>query len=144
MIADGLWELPPSQHFVGGLPPYGLRILPRLSGASVRRLRLTGIGGWLRLLARGALVRRIMACLSPSARPAPHSPGGTRLLMLTYHGCSLLPGAAQYLRTEADRQAFLAPLAGYLQFSLVEFGGRADSVTRVASGLASGHNASSV
>ena len=64
--------------------------------------------------------------------------------MLTYHGCPLLPGATHYLRSEADRRAFLAILAGYLRILLVEFGGRADSVTRVASALAPGHNASSV
>jgi hypothetical protein len=64
--------------------------------------------------------------------------------MLAYHEPSLLPGAARYVRTEADQQAFLATLAGYLRSLLVEFGGRADSVTRVASALAPGHNASSV
>jgi hypothetical protein len=64
--------------------------------------------------------------------------------MLTYHSSSLLPDATHYVRTEADRRAFLAILAGYLRFSLVEVGGRADSVTRVASASAPGHNALSV
>ena len=58
--------------------------------------------------------------------------------MLTYHSSSLLPGATQYVRSETDRREFLMTLDGYLRFFLVEFGGRADTVTKVAAALASG------
>ena len=88
-------------------------------------------------------VRPGSACERRAAGHSRHSQDNRRFV-LTYHGCSLLPGTTHYLLTAAHRRAFLAPLAGYLRFSLVEFGGRADSVTRVASALAPGHNASSV
>jgi hypothetical protein len=69
---------------------------------------------------------------------------GTRLLMLTYHSSSLLPGATAYVRTEADRRAFLATLDGYLRLFLAEFGGRADTVAGVAAALMPGQNTSNL
>jgi hypothetical protein len=110
----------------------------------VRRLRLTGIGDGLRLLARrrrGTENHGLPASIRQARAPFVR---GTRLFTLTNHGGSPLRGRTQYLRTQTDRLGFLAPLAGYLRFSLVEFDGRADSVTRVASAVAPGHNASSV
>jgi hypothetical protein len=140
MIADGLCELPLSVHFVGRLATHGPRIFRCLSGAKMRRL--IGICNRLGLLARlrlspegyslAELIRQTRAALT----------AGTRLFMLTYHSSSLLPGATQYVRTEADRHAFLATLDGYLRFFLVELGGRADTATRVAAALAPGQNAS--
>ncbi len=144
MIADGLCELPLSVHFVGWLAAHGPRMFCRLSDARMRRLRLVGVCGRLGLLARlrlspegyglPELIRQTRAALA----------AGTRLFMLTYHSSSLLPGATQYVRTEADRRGFLATLDDYLRFFLVELGGRADTVTRVAAALTPGQNASNM
>ena len=103
--------------------------------AVARRLRLAGMCGRLGLLERlrlspeghalGDMIRQTRAALA----------GGTRLFMLTYHSSSLLPGATDYVRDEAQRSSFIARLRGYLRFFLYDVGGRADTVTRVASAL---------
>jgi hypothetical protein len=135
MIADGVRELPLSVHFVGRLASFGPRIYPYFGGTTARVLRLAGICGRLGLLERlrlspeghtlQDLIRQTRAALAT----------GNRLFMLTYHSSSMLPGATAYVRTEAERSAFLATLDGYLRFFLGEIGGRADTVTRVAAAL---------
>jgi len=135
IIAGNLCELPLSVHFVGHFAAHGPHIFGRLSDAFMRRTRLAGICSRLGLLARlrlspegyslPDLIRQTRAALA----------AGTRLFMLTYHSSSLLPGATQYVRTEADRRSFLETIDEYLRFFLVELGGRADTVTGVAAAL---------
>jgi hypothetical protein len=142
MIADGLCELPLSVHFVGRLALHGPRIFRHLSENTARRLRLPGICGRLGLLERlrlspeghslADLIRQTRAALA----------AGTRLFMLTYHSSSLLPSATAYVRSEAERRAFLATLDSYLQFFLGEVRGHTETVTRVAATLASRENES--
>jgi hypothetical protein len=144
VIADGLCELPLSVHFVGRLAAFGPRIFPYLHGTTAHRLRLAGICGRLGLLERlrlspeghslPDLIRQTHAALA----------AGTRLFMLTYHSSSLLPGATAYVRTEAERKAFLATLDSYLRFFLGAIGGRSDTVTRMAAALALGKDVSSL
>jgi hypothetical protein len=144
VITEGLCELPLSVHFVGHLAAFGPRLFPYLQGTIARRLRLAGICGRLGLLERlrlspeghslQDLIRQTRAALA----------AGTRLFMLTYHSSSLLPGATAYVRTEAERNAFLATLDSYLRFFLGEIGGHADTVTRIAAALARGDNGSSL
>jgi hypothetical protein len=138
MIADGLCELPLSVHFVGRLAAHGPRMFRCLSGAPMRRLHLIGICDRLGLLARLRLSPEGYSLLELIRQTRAAFAAGTRLFMLSYHSSSLLPGATQYVRTEADRRAFLATLDGYLRFFLAEFGGRADTVRRVAAALAPG------
>lgn len=142
MITDRLCELPLSVHFVGRLAAHGPRMFRRLSDAPMRQLRLVGICGRLGLLARLRLTPEGYRLPELIHQTRAAFAAGTRLFMLTYHSSSLFPGATQYVRTEADRRAFLATLDGYLRFFLMQFGGRADTVTRVAAELAAGHNAS--
>jgi len=135
MIAEQVCELPLSVQFVGRLARFGPSLFPCLDANAGRRLRLAGIMGRLGLLERlrlspeghtlGDLIRQTRAALS----------AGTRLFMLTYHSSSLLPGATGYVRSRADRAAFLAALDGYLAFFLGAAGGRTDTVTRVAAAL---------
>lgn len=134
-VSERLCEIPLSVHFVGSLAALGPRVFPFLSGPTGSRLRLAGVCGRLGLLERlrlspeghslDDLMRQTRAALA----------GGTRLFMLTYHSSSMLPGATAYVRSEADRAAFLATLDGYLRFFLGEIGGNADTVTRVAAAL---------
>jgi len=142
LIADGLCELPLSVHFVGRLASRGPGMFRRLSGNAARRMRLPGIVSRLGLLTRLRLSPEgsELADLILQTRTA--FAAGTRLFMLTYHSSSLLPGATQYVRTEMDRRAFLATLDDYLRFFLVAFGGRAETVTGVATSLATGHGLS--
>jgi hypothetical protein len=143
-IDDGLCELPLSVHFVGRLAAHGPRMFRHLSSAAARWLHPVGICNRLGLLARLRLSPEghSLAELIHQTRTA--FTAGTRLFMLTYHSSSLLPGATSYVRTEADRQAFLATLDGYLRFFLAEFGGRADTVAGVAAALMPGQNTSNL
>jgi len=135
LIEDNLCELPLSVHFVGYLAPIGPKIFPSFMGPAGRSLRLAGVCGRLRLLERlrlspeghtlNDLTRQTRAALAR----------GTRLFMLTYHSSSMLPGATIYVRSKAERSAFLATLDGYLRFFLGEVGGRVDTVTQVAASL---------
>lgn len=141
LIADGLCEVPLSVHFVGRLASHGPRIFPYLTGTAARIFRLPGVFGRLGLLERlrlspeghtlRDLIRQTHAGLAT----------GTRVFMLTYHSSSLLPGATSYVRTEAERSAFLATLDGYLKFFLHEISGRADTVSGVAVALMAGNGA---
>lgn len=138
MLAEGLCELPLSVHFVGRLAATGPRLYRHLLGTMGSRLRLGGICARLGLLERlrlspeghslADMVRQTRAALA----------AGTRMFMLTYHSSSLLPGATVYVRSVAERAAFLATLDGYLRFFLHDLGGRTDRVARVAAALASG------
>lgn len=141
LMANGLCEMPLSVHFVGRLASHGPRIFPYLAGTAARVLRLPGVFGRLGLLERlrlspeghtlRDLIRQTHAALAT----------GTRVFMLTYHSSSLLPGATSYVRTEAERSAFLATLDGYFTFFLHEIGGRIDTVSRVAAALTAGNEA---
>ena len=142
MIADGLCEIPLSVHFVGGLAPHGSNLFRRLSGTGARRLRLTGLCDRLGLLTRLRLTPEGHSLTQLIRQTRAAFASGTRLFMLTYHSSSLLPGATQYVRTEADRNAFLGALDGYLRFFLAELGGRPDTVRQVAAALVSEQNAS--
>jgi hypothetical protein len=139
LIADGLSELPLSVHFVGRLASQGPRVFRLLSGSTARRMRLPGILSRLGLLTRLRLSPEGSGLAELIRQTRTAFAAGTRLFMLTYHSSSLLPGATQYVRSETDRRAFLATLDGYLRFFLVEFRGRADTVTGVAATLVAGN-----
>ncbi len=135
VTAAGVTALPLSVHFVGRLARFGPRLYPHLAGGLGRRLRLAGIA------ARAGLIERLR--LSPEGHSLADMirqtraalAAGERLFMLTYHSSSLLPGAAPYVRSEADRDSFLASLDGYLALFLKECGGRAASVSAAAARL---------
>ena len=130
-----LLHLPLSVHFVGSLAQHGRRLFPPLNSPLGRRLRLPGLAARTGLLERlrlspeghtlSDLIRQTRAALAQ----------GTRLFMLTYHSSSLLPGATPYVRTEADRERFLATLDGYCHFFLGPAGGQGKTVTAVAAAL---------
>jgi hypothetical protein len=137
MIDDGLCEIPLSVSFVGRLAGRGPRLYRRLTAsAATRSLRLVGIFGRLGLLERLRLTPEGHSLTDLIRQTRAARAAGTRLFMLTYHSSSLLPGATNYVRTDAERSAFLSTLDGYLRFFRTELGGRTDTVTRVAAALA--------
>lgn len=133
--AADLVHLPLSVHFVGTLAKHGRRLFPHLNSPLGRRLHLPGFAARLGLLERlrlspeghtlSDLIRQTRAALAR----------GTRLFMLTYHSSSLLPGATSYVRTEAERERFLAALDDYCRFFLGPAGGQGRTVTGVAAAL---------
>lgn len=134
-LACGVVELPLSVHFVGAMAAIGPSLHPRLAGPAASRMRLAGIAARLGLLERlrlspeghglGDLLRQTRAALA----------AGTRVFMLTYHSSALLPGATSYVRSDADRDAFIATLDGYLRFFLGAAGGRSTTAAQLAQEL---------
>ncbi len=137
VTAAGVTALPLSVDFTGALARLGPYIYPPLTARWGRRLRLPAIAARAGLLERlrlspeghtlADMIRQTRAALA----------AGERLFMLTYHSSSLLPGAAPYVRSEKDRELFLAALDGYLKFFLTECGGHAMAVGAVAARLRS-------
>jgi hypothetical protein len=134
-IAADVVELPLSVHFVGALAGLGRPLFPRLSSPLGRRLHLPGLAARLGLLERLRLSPEGHALSDLIRQTRAAIARGTRLFMLTYHSSSLLPGATSYVRTEAERTRFLATLDGYCRFFLGSAGGRAGTVTGVATAL---------
>jgi hypothetical protein len=129
----GVIALPLSVGFVGALASQGARLFPALSAASA--LRLPGIAARLGVLERLRLSPEghRLADLTRQTRAALDQ--GQRFFMLTYHSSSLLPGASPYVRSEAERTAFLGILRDYLAFFLGEIGGRSLSISATAAAI---------
>lgn len=123
--------LPLSVGFVGSLAWSGRYLYPALTGWIGMRLRLPSLASRLGLIERirlspeghclDDLIKMTRAALAR----------GQRFFMLTYHSSSLLPGATPYVRTEEDRQVFLATLAGYLDFFMGECSGRSEAMSEI-------------
>jgi hypothetical protein len=133
-IAPGLVELPLSVHFAGVLRGAGRQVYPCLMGR-LARLHLPGIAARLGLLERLRLTPEGHRLDDMLRQTRVALAGGARLFMLTYHSSALLPGATGYVRSEADRDRFLATLDGYCRAFLGPLGGRADTVSGVAAAL---------
>jgi hypothetical protein len=135
VLATGVVEMPLSVHFVGAMARFGSRLYPALTGRTAGRLRLAGIAARLGLLERlrlspeghrlEDLLRQTRAALA----------AGTRVFMLTYHSSALLPGATSYVRSAAERDAFVATIDAYLRFFLGAAGGRSSTAARLAQEL---------
>ncbi len=135
MTVEGILVLPLSVHFAGRLAGLGPRLYPRLSSRWGRFLHLPGAAARLRLIERirlspeghelGDMKRLTRAALLQ----------GERFFMLTYHSSSLLPGAAPYVRTAAEREHFLGMLDRYISFFLCECDGRTAPLSAVAATL---------
>lgn len=128
-----LLVLPVTTGFSGVASGIGPRIAPMLDAPLVRGLRIpgmlaaTGLVDRSRLTVEGvstAALKRLMASLIGS---------GERLLTLSYHSSSLLPGATSYARTEMARDGMLASLDETLETFTRTLGGRIVSVSQAES-----------
>ena len=54
---------------------------------------------------------------------------------MAYHSSSLLPGATNYVRNEADRTAFLNKINDFIGFFLQDCGGYTASISDIAQSL---------
>jgi len=132
---EGVLALPLSVHFAGRFAALGPCLYPYLASHTGRLLHLPGVAARLGLIERlllspeghslGDMVRQTRAALAQ----------GNRLFMLTYHSSSLLPGAAPYVRSLAERAEFLTSLDRYLSFFCGECEGRPASLSSVAAML---------
>jgi len=133
-----LVALPLSVHFVGLLHSAGAWLYPAVDSRLGRRLRAGGVLSRLGILERlrlspeghslGEMARQTRAAIAQ----------GHRYFMMTWHSSSLLPGATQYVRTEADRANFIAALDAYFRFFRESCGGRMAGVSEFAESLEGG------
>jgi len=135
MAAPRLVVLPLSVHFVGRFANLGGRFFPAINSPRGRRLRLPAIGARLGLLERLRLSPEGHSAEDMIRQTHAAIANGARLLMLTYHSSTLLPGASPYARNEAERDAFLSVIERYLSFFQDKCGGRSLTVTQVAEAL---------
>ncbi len=114
LAAEGLLEVPLSVGFVGRAAAAGGRLYPLLLAG--RTWHLPGIAARLGLLERlrlspeghgsADLVRQTEAALAR----------GHRILMLTYHSSSLMPGGSPYAATTPDRDRLVRTLTEYVRY----------------------------
>jgi len=107
-------ELPTTIGFLHGDPVRASRIRRRLETSPFSKMKLVGILDRAGLLARRWLSpewssRDEMIRLADASVAAGHE-----VLALTFHSCSLLPGATPFVDDEAERRAFLEDVDAFL------------------------------
>jgi hypothetical protein len=115
-----LVEIPTSVGFLRGPPGSSAALRGALERSFLARLRVVGL-----LDSLGVLARR---WLSPETSSGRDMVGlakaltrrGFRVLDVTFHSPTLLPGATPFVRTDADKQKFLRKLEQFLEFSVSE------------------------
>lgn len=115
--SDGsMVQLPTTIGFVRGDSRRGAALRRRLEKSWLRRLKVVGLLDRAGLLARrwlspetssGETMVRLSAACVRSGQP---------FLQLTFHSCTLLPGATPFVRDEHDRKRFLASIDRVLGF----------------------------
>lgn len=139
MMGD-LAILPVTTGFSGVASGLGPRLAPLLDAPAARRLRVPGLLAGLGLMDRARLtvegvpvdaLKRLMASLIGS---------GERLLTLSYHSSTLLPGATVYARTESERDALVESLDETLAHFTRVLGGRLVSVSEAETTVRSQEN----
>jgi len=111
-------QLPTTIGFLSGNQHRGGRVRRRLERGPLARLGAVGVLDRL-----GFLNRR---WLSPEISTGPEMirltetlvAAGHRFLQMTFHSCTLLPGATPFVRTQRDRSAFVERLGAFLDYSV--------------------------
>jgi len=135
--SQGIAALPLSVHFVGILASVGPGLFPCLSTPLAKQARLPGIAARLGLLERLRLSPEGHTLADMKRQTMAAIDRGERYFMLTYHSSALLPGATEYVRSDADRIAFLRRLEGYLIFFKNICGGRTTTIGELTQSLES-------
>ena len=120
----GLLGLPVTTGFSGRAKGWGPASAPILDNSVLRALRFPGALAGLGVLERARLtiedvsadaLQRVIQSLVRS---------GQRVLTLSYHSSTMLPGSTSYARTEAERDALLVCLDETLEFFTEVLGGQ--------------------
>lgn len=125
----GLLGIPVTTGFSGrakGLGPMGA---PLLDNSVFQSLRIPGVLAGMGLLERCRLTIENIPCDALQRVMTSLVQDGQRLLTLSYHSSSMLPGATTYARTEKKRDELLDCLDNVLSFFTETLGGRLVSVS---------------
>jgi len=129
--------IPTSVGFLRGPSEPMTRVRAALEGSLLARLKVVGVLDALGLLARrwispetssGGEMIRLASTLTRS---------GFRVLDLTFHSPSLLPGVAPFVRSQADKERFVGRIERFLEFCAGR-GYRFSTATEVAVEVRSG------
>ena len=120
-----LMEIPVSAALSGRLAGVaGSRVASGLFHPLAARLGLTGLAAQLGLIERIRLSPEGMTVDEAKRLTRAMYAAGHRVFVVTYHSPSLEPGNTPYVRTERDREIFLAWLDEFYTFFREELGGR--------------------
>lgn len=134
---EGIVEIPLTAGFAGQFSGHGQALFPALGGPLGKALHLPGIAARLALLERLRLSPEGHTLLDMVRLTRASLARGERLFMMALHSSSLLPGATEYVRTEAERTAFLERIDDYIRYFHRKIGGRSGVVSEVAAELVS-------
>jgi hypothetical protein len=130
-------ELPCTLDFVGAARRIGASLHRVASARVLEPVRAVGI------LSRSGLVNKVM--LSPEGNTLDEMKALTRALLadgvrtfaLTFHSPSLKPACTPYVRTTAERDAFVATIDRYFDYFFAEVGGKPTSAGDIFDAIAS-------
>jgi hypothetical protein len=126
-----LFEAPLTRGFTGLLRSFGPSVCPLLDHPVVKRLHLVGACARLGLLERITLTPEGISLEEQKRLTHALLKQGRKIFSFTYHSSSLLPGATQYVRTGADRDAFLEKMDRYFEFFTKEIGGKPATLNEI-------------
>lgn len=120
----GLLGIPVTTGFSGHAKGWGPAGAPILDNLIIRSLKVPGALAGLGLLDRCRLTIEDVPGESLKRTIQSLVREGQRVLTLSYHSSTLLPGATSYARNEAERDALLVRLDETLEFFTEVLGGR--------------------
>ncbi len=118
-----LFEVPLTRGFTGLFRGLGAALFPFLDHPLADRLQLVGAFAKFGLLDRVTLTPEGVSLEEHKRLTRVLLKQGCKIFSYTYHSSSLLPGATQYVRSYADRDAFLEKMDRYFEFFMTEVGG---------------------
>ena len=136
--AGGVLSLPITTGFSGVLRGFGTEVAPLLDKPLARRLHLPGVLARSGLLERSRLTPEGTSNAEMNRLLAALVRDGERVLTLSLHSSTLLPGATVYARDQGEVDAFLARLDGVLRFFAEELGGKFAAVSAIDARLRMG------
>ena len=109
-------EVPTSVGFLWGFHRLSGSVRTHLERSPARHLKITGLLDTL-----GPLARRWLSPETSSIREMTRLSkalvrSGVRVLDLTFHSSTLLPGATPFVRNEADKKRFLGKIETFIEF----------------------------
>lgn len=125
----GLLGIPVTTGFSGRVKSLGPMGAPLLDNSVIQSLRVPGALAGLGLLERCRLTIENVPCDALQRVMNSLVQDGQRLLTLSYHSSTLLPGATAYARTAAKRDELLDCLEATLEYFTQTLGGRLVSVS---------------
>ncbi len=124
-----LLGIPVTTGFSGKVKNWGPMGAPMLDNVLARSLRVPGALAGLGLLERCRLTIENVPCNSLQRVIKALVGDGQRLLTLSYHSSTMLPGSTSYARTEKERDDLLVCLDQTLKYFTDVIGGRIVSVS---------------